>query len=292
MTSHRSHFRNIHFYDGTKNNEPDALGGLIQNGSITEANFLDMLGILLVTEGAPIRVEHRTSGHVISRTHDRLEVGVYDIYCAGPIQVTDEPWVHRIISHNMSGRDDGFREGICARDGKCVISGLVNRMAPYDWSMFEAAHIFPLEKEGLWVQWNCQQWITDMDNTTGISKINSCQNGFLLQPTVHGAFDQYSISVNPDDNHKIVVFGVDILVLDGRTLDPVCRNPEDPHRVSDELLRWHFRQSVLANMRGAGEPTFEHDFPPGTDIMKEIREGPCAKERFELELAARLGAAV
>lgn len=30
----------------------------------------------------------------------------------------------------------------------------------------------------------------------------------------------------------------------------------------DQLLRWHFRQAVLANMRGAGEPVFENDFPP------------------------------
>ena len=41
-------------------------------------------------------------------------------------------------------------------------------------------------------------------------------------------------------------------------------------------------------MRGEGEPVFEHDFPPGTDMVKEISEGPCAKERFELEVAARL----
>lgn len=41
-------------------------------------------------------------------------------------------------------------------------------------------------------------------------------------------------------------------------------------------------------MRGAGEPIFEHDFPPGTDIMGEMREGPYVQERFELELAARL----
>jgi len=84
-----------------------------------------------------------------------------------------------------------------------------------------------------------------------------------------------------------VVFDDDIYGFDGRTLDYICRDPEDPHRVSDELLRWHFRQSVLANMRGAGEPVFEHDFT-GKDMMEEIREGPCAKERFELELSARL----
>ena len=26
----------------------------------------------------------------------------------------------------------------------------------------------------------------------------------------------------------------------------VCRDSNDPNRVSDELLRWHFRQSVIA----------------------------------------------
>jgi hypothetical protein len=41
----------------------------------------------------------------------------------------------------------------------------------------------------------------------------------------------------------------------------------DAQRLTDELLRWHFKQDVLANMRGAGEPIFEHDFPPGSDIM-------------------------
>ena len=90
------------------------------------------------------------------------------------------------------------------------------------------------------------------------------------------------------DNYKITMFCPDNVGWDGRTLDPVCRDPANPHRVSDQILRWHFRQSVLANMRGAGEPTFEHDFPPGTDMMREIREGPLAQERFELELSSRL----
>lgn len=84
------------------------------------------------------------------------------------------------------------------------------------------------------------------------------------------------------------MFNVDVLGIDGRTLDLVCRDPENPHRVSDELLRWNFKQCVFANMRGSGEPIFEHDFPLGTDMMGEIREGPYAQERFELELAARL----
>ena len=78
-----------------------------------------------------------------------------------------------------------------------------------------------------------------------------------------------------------------MVAVDGRTLDPVCRDPANPHRVSDQLLRWHFRQSVLASTRGAGEPIFEHDFT-GEDMMTEIREGPYAQERLEMEFASRL----
>lgn len=60
-----------------------------------------------------------------------------------------------------------------------------------------------------------------------------------------------------------------------------------PSRPADQLLRWHFRQAVLANMRGAGEPIFENDFPPGTDMAGEIRDGPKAAERMEFELFSR-----
>lgn len=41
-------------------------------------------------------------------------------------------------------------------------------------------------------------------------------------------------------------------------------------------------------MRGAGEPIFENDFPPGTDMVGEIMSGPRAGERMEFELFARL----
>ncbi|KAF8438246.1 hypothetical protein BGX38DRAFT_1098191, partial [Terfezia claveryi] len=116
--------------------------------------------------------------------------------------------------------------------------------------------------------WDYGRWITDIDDTSGVSKINSCQNRFLLQANLHNQFDQYLFSVNHDKvptvyTYKVVVFGVDLDGMDGRLLDSVCRKPVDPHRISDELLRWHFRQSVLGNMRGAGEPAFQHDFPHG-----------------------------
>ena len=41
-------------------------------------------------------------------------------------------------------------------------------------------------------------------------------------------------------------------------------------------------------MKGAGEPVFEHDFPPGSDIVGHILIGPKAAERMEAELFGRL----
>ena len=87
------------------------------------------------------------------------------------------------------------------------------------------------------------------------------------------------------DGYKIVCFRRDRKGIAGKHLDQ--RFVEDPHRPIDQVLRWHFRQAVLANMRGAGEPVFEIDFPPGLDMMGEIISGPRAAERMEFELFSR-----
>ena len=76
----------------------------------------------------------------------------------------------------------------------------------------------------------------------------------------------------------------------GRYLNPQLLNHHQ--RPIDELLRWHFRQAVLTNMRDAGEPVFEHDFPPGSDIVGDILRGPKPAERMEFELFGRLAAQV
>jgi len=81
-------------------------------------------------------------------------------------------------------------------------------------------------------------------------RINSPQNGFLLKSGVHQRFDQYLISVNPDDGYKVVEFGFDGDGLDGRILDPACRDRSNPHRICDLVLRWHIRQAVGMNVKG------------------------------------------
>ena len=34
---------------------------------------------------------------------------------------------------------------------------------------------------------------------------------------------------------------------------------KNPLRLVDEVLRWYFRQAVLVNVRGVGEPVIDHE---------------------------------
>ena len=62
-----------------------------------------------------------------------------------------------------------------------------------------------------------------------------------------------------------------------------------PHRPPDELLRWHLRQTVLANMRGAGEPLFDAYYGHNVDALRVVSDGPRPVEHIEFELFSRLG---
>jgi hypothetical protein len=80
--------RNVHFFNSSTG---DMLGGLFQNGSVTQANFINMLNIVLVLvprppirpcppiASRPITIKAR-SGKTISRTSQPLTPGDYNIY--------------------------------------------------------------------------------------------------------------------------------------------------------------------------------------------------------------------
>ena len=77
---------------------------------------------------------------------------------------------------------------------------------------------------------------------------------------------------------------------DGRFLEDRTTSPASGLGISDNALRWHFEQAVLANMKGtAGEETWDYDLEEGDEIG-QILDGPHAGERMEAELFARLSA--
>ncbi|KAF4625541.1 hypothetical protein G7Y89_g12625 [Cudoniella acicularis] len=264
MPINRAAWRNVQFYDASTGT---ALGGFYQKGSLTEATLIWILGSVVLILDDQWTVKHRESGRTITPSSNLIVPGDYDIYNAEPIQLSNEAWFTRLISHAASGQEDAFRDGIRARDGKCVISGEVNEGVEWGvWAGFQAAHAFPLEHESLWIQYNYGRWITNMGDVVGSSKINSIQNGLLMSENLHTRFDQYLFSVNPDDGYKIITFMPNNWGIDGRILDPICRDPGNPDR----------------------EPVFETDFPSGTDMMATLRAEPYSKERFEMEIASRL----
>ncbi len=103
----------------------------------------------------------------------------------------------RRLSISTGTRVRAFTDAVRARDGRCVVSKVVNIAAEDDeWIGFETAHIFPLAYESQWEMENYGQWIT-IDPPQG-GKINSVQNGILLLAHLHQEWDAFWFSINPD----------------------------------------------------------------------------------------------
>jgi hypothetical protein len=77
MPLNRAAYRNIHICDGATGT---SLGGMRQNGSVTEANFLWIFTHILLVGGASFSVRHRDSERVISPTNNPVEPGTYDVH--------------------------------------------------------------------------------------------------------------------------------------------------------------------------------------------------------------------
>jgi len=278
MAANRSTGRDVHIYDANDPNE--VLGGLILTHGVTNANFYSMVEVFVfINCEYVLRHEDDT---VVMRDEQALRRGKYYIVTNGTININNEPWLVRTTSMATGTRVAEFRDAVRQRDRKCVITGESVVNARSSWAGYQAAHIFPLAYEGHWIHYNYGQWITVQLNRGG--PINSVQNGMLLRSDLHILFDAYDVTINPDDNYEVVCFNTDRKGVAGKHID----FGDDERRPADQLLRWHFRQAVLANMRGVGEAWFECDFPPGSDVMGEILNGPMAAERMEFELFSRV----
>lgn len=64
----------------------------------------------------------------------------------------------------------------------------------------ETCHIFPTSRLSEWNIYNYRRYITDPGSAISIGKsgLYSVQNGLLLGPEVHLAFDEFEIGVDPD----------------------------------------------------------------------------------------------
>ncbi|WEW59145.1 hypothetical protein PRK78_004614 [Emydomyces testavorans] len=285
MASKRSRSRNVWIMFAS---DPGNIqGGLCAANNLTQAQFLDMLTVAFTASGG-FHVYGYHSAVPLAATSQILERGSYTLSPITPgeeIHRSNERYYPRTLSVSTEPRDVLFRDQVRNRDRRCVITGQVNYEAVDDrWVGFEAAHIFPLALAQVFDNQGFANLITHSHPL----EVNSPQNGLLLSPTIHRLWDDYSIAVNPYDGYRVQAFRPNAWEYHNNVLHPVCRQPGHLHQVIDALLRWHFEQAVLCNMRGAGEVSFEFDFPPGTDMMGEIRQGPLAVQRMEAQLFSRL----
>ncbi|KAJ9266269.1 hypothetical protein DTO195F2_1384 [Paecilomyces variotii] len=285
MSPSRSASRNVFIYFS---HQPGVVqGGLCAAQNLTRHEFIDMLNIAFRAIGG-FEARFYGSNTPITRTNQPLQRGSYILHprTAGEqVEISDEQWHPRTLSLSNTPTEDAFRDQVRTRDRRCVITGRINQDADVGiWTGFEAAHIFPLALDPLFISQGFAQLITYNDPPG----VDSPQNGILLRADIHSLWDNYFIAINPNNGYRVQTFRPSTWDLQGNVLHTVCRQPGNPLSVIDALLLWHFEQAVLINMRGAGGPIFEFDFPPGTDMMGEIRRGPQPAERMEAELFNRL----
>ncbi|KAL1962179.1 hypothetical protein VTN77DRAFT_525 [Rasamsonia byssochlamydoides] len=301
--------RNVHIYDDNGR----ILGGMTLRTTrkyITNANFYDMCREFLVftppdTQWSLFRLNRDGStGDILPRDRKcKLKQGPYVVLDSNGrpvnVNVTEENPPRRAITAwpstaRLSQMQRHFRDTSRARDGACTISGDQMAMRDDPFVGLDACHIFPVSRESQWVQDGYMNWITDSNpQRIGVTRMYSAQNGLLLSSSLHHLFARFGVSINPDDGYKVIFFGTDYHNNGGRTLSTTATNPTNNNdRVSDDTLRWHFRMSILKNMKGAalGEENWEYDL--GLDAIGEIMEGPDAAERMEVELFNRLGSGV
>ncbi|PYI09742.1 hypothetical protein BO78DRAFT_415302 [Aspergillus sclerotiicarbonarius CBS 121057] len=296
--------RNIHIFDGHGAYLGGNLSGGYQNDppQLTTAMFCEMCDHFLRFESRRTSWylyalgNDNTIGERVSRDNAYLRPGKYAVLSRSGrplgVHVTDEQPIRRVLtpqppSSRLRANQAHFRDTLQRRDGGCVITG--RRGSPEEpWLGMIAAHIYPVSRLTSWNQNGYSRWVTDTTDPRLIAPngLFSAQNGLLLDSTTHSFFDRFKVA----HGHKVVVFTRDSQQVGGRVLSPTTRPSRDRNlTVSDDLLRWHFHQAILTNMKGSGERQWDLDYAGG-DPMNIILAHEDAGDIMEAELATRLGA--
>ncbi|KAF3113168.1 hypothetical protein TWF706_010157 [Orbilia oligospora] len=300
MPADRQAGRTVFFF--LSSSPDDCIGGCMHH-NFTQQDLYEFIDILVFAQASDTRVgslpderafEIRMRGNNTALENNAdipLSPGDYIIapkFSSVTLYVSDELYLDRGLSHSVTPRDSAFRDKIRHRDRGCVLSGVINKAADRgNWKAFEAAHIWPLSKGTEWVRQNAGRWVTDSDGLSNEDKMNSPQNGILLSSNSHTLFNSHTLAVNPEANYRVYAFDDDNFGYSEKYMSvPALQNGEVGAR--DTLLQWHFRQSVLANMRGAGEPIWDYGPNEEGDVVGRLLSSDHTMTRLGEEVGARL----
>ncbi|BCS18438.1 HNH endonuclease signature motif containing protein [Aspergillus puulaauensis] len=291
--------RNTHIFSG----DGSYLGGIWLNSppNISNAEFHNMCEQFIIFPTSRYRWHLHRLGpdndvqELVPRDLAHIRQGYYvimgNISQTISVTLTTEQVVRRLPTRQMRRNQRHFRRTLFQRDGsKCAITG---RQAPgaNPRLALAAAHVFPLAQHQTWVNNNYERWITDRSaaDDIGPDKMFSAQNGLTLIADVHILFASFVFAINPDQGYRVIVFGEDRSGDGGGVLDRSARMGDPNHCISDDCLRWHYRQAVIKHMRGVAEPPWDIYYDD-LDDMDMIMEREDAAEVLEIELGNRLGA--
>ncbi|PWN88803.1 hypothetical protein FA10DRAFT_268942 [Acaromyces ingoldii] len=231
---------------------------------------------------------------------EAMPPGTFDVLSDGTWQPVDHVstshvYHRRTISLNSSSPSSSksitFADRIRARDRKCLITGLTT--IHRSWTRLHAAHIFARAHLDRWRTLGFDDLVDDTGRQLGDAKIDSVQSGLLLRADLHAAFNAHEFAVDVDNDYAIFDFTAAGGEHGGR-LDLDHLEPGSSERPLDALLRDHFWQAVLANVRGAPEV---HDEEPDDDWTNPdtlrmdndaLHRTETGRLRLELELGSRL----
>ncbi|KDQ18506.1 hypothetical protein BOTBODRAFT_185081 [Botryobasidium botryosum FD-172 SS1] len=289
--------RNIRIYDSRGIEVAGAYQSL--SGIWTGNRLYRALDICFVPPSVCWWLVRQGSGDEFMRDNTAVEHGANDVMGPdGPLEVenTPIPLIERTLTPKAKGpRESSFTTPLRSQDGKCVITG----KSPYGkrWTAIDASHIVPLAQAQLFNE-QFAPLLTDDTFPEG-QPLNSVQNGLLLGCEFHAHWAKHDFSIDPDDGYRIVCFS--------SMVETMVPHPEhalglrradipDNQRVLDEVLRRHYTQAVLGNIRGAGklrDDSWEEDlrdknFSEPFDLSQQRWPDPRRKEFLEGKLSARL----
>lgn len=144
----------------------------------------------------------------------------------------------RSDSKRSSVNQSRFRTAVIARDGTCLLTDV-------DYDNCTACHIVPFSR------FDVYEDILSVQNEIPLFYA-SC--GFLLRDDLHHAFDRLEFSFHLKDNTFYVHFFIlnfpGAESIHGKAISPERFRGSLRRRPDPRLVRWHYRQCVMAHIRG------------------------------------------
>ncbi|KAL1900959.1 hypothetical protein Sste5346_002020 [Sporothrix stenoceras] len=260
------------------------IGGLRVVSGLTNHDLFEMVSIILrCIPLEDLTIHKRDQYHIdnIDNNNNKdLEAGDYYVTTrnnrgrVSAIQVFDRLPVGNAAYHHVERPYIARQQKetivhVRKRDRGCVLTKTPNCGASVgDWTGFEVAHIFPLYHELV----DPDRITRDLPDFMSRSSLtghvaHSPQNAILMRSDVHRHFSQYQVAINMDSpgGPKIVAFTQATAWMSGTRINSAWL--AYPDRPPNCFWQWHYKESVLANVRWVGAPVYTEE-----DVQEDVQQ--------------------